>query len=194
MKIIKSDGNRLVAYVKKRDVEILFTMKEFISPNFFEEKSIVNGDVNSKGYYKIRDPENIRYLKQLPYIADYNVLSNMDIFSLNSLEGNMSFNLQKLILLFDSNEEFSSSTFALLNSISCIDKGVVTYLQKSTLPKDQERAEFALKQQVRCYNYSIREMIYKKNLIEAEKREEEKEEKKLTLRRVFRKIKGKLKN
>ena len=52
MKIIKSDGNRLVAYVKKRDVEILFTMKEFISPNFFEEKSIVNGDVNSKGYYK----------------------------------------------------------------------------------------------------------------------------------------------
>lgn len=194
MKIIKSDGNRLIAYVKKRDVEILFSMKEFINPNLFKEKSILSGTVNSKGYYRIKDPENIKYLKQLSYVADYDTLFDMDLFSLNSLEGNMSFTLQKLILLFDSDEELSSDIFSFLNSISCIDKSVVTFLEKSKLPQEQERAKFALKQQVRCYNYSIREMVFKKNKIEEEKREEEEKEKKLTVKKVFRKIKGKLKN
>ena len=37
-------------------------------------------------------------------------------------------------------------------------------------------------------------MVFKKNKIEEEKREEEEKEKKLTVKKVFRKIKGKLKN
>ena len=68
MKITGKEGNRLVAYVKNRDVEILFSMKEFVNPELFNEKSILNGDVNVNGYYKITNPENIKYLNQLPYI------------------------------------------------------------------------------------------------------------------------------
>ena len=76
MKIIKSDGNRLIAYVKKRDVEILFSMKEFINPNLFKEKSILSGTVNSKGYYRIKDPENIKKIFSEDLINNVNNLND----------------------------------------------------------------------------------------------------------------------
>lgn len=192
MKITGKEGNRLVAYVKNRDVEILFSMKEFVNPELFNEKSILNGDVNVNGYYKITNPENIKYLNQLPYIPEYDTFMDMDTFTLNSIETKNSFDLQRLILMFDGNDEISTDTLAFLNSLSCIDKNVIAFLDSSRSPKEQERARFALKQQIRCYNYSVREMMAIKRRIALQKEEEEKKAKRITPKKVLKKIKSKL--
>lgn len=188
MKDLKLEKGSLVCYLNKRDVEILRTIQEYVSPSIFEEDSILKGKYNSKGYYKITSPENVEYLKKIRFIPKYNILASLDTYSLSVLEEQVSKNAQKLINLGRYHKDVDLD---FLNSIRIVDENLAVRLKEAKTDEERKRIIYALTQQIRCYNYSVREMLYTKQVAARKAKEKEKEEKKFSFNKILKRIRNK---
>jgi len=86
MKLQKIENGRLILYLQKRDLEILRSIDEFTLAELFNEESIVNDKCSKDGYYKITNPDNIKYIRGLSFIPDYSTLCTKNAIELNTLE------------------------------------------------------------------------------------------------------------
>lgn len=77
MKKIREVNGKLVAYIQKSDIDTLYASRDFVRKEIFSEPDIVHMECDSEGYYRIGDPENAKYIADLGYIPDYDVLSKL---------------------------------------------------------------------------------------------------------------------
>ena len=192
MKKLGVEDGKLVLYLQKRDVEILSTIKENVRSSFFEEESIVKDECEDE-YYKITNPDNMDYIKKLSFIPSYERLYVMDVCDLCVLENMHSSVLQKLTCLpkhLDSDEE-EGTNYDFLNSVKTIDQSLVSKLDSVKSNKEYRRIVYILKQQVRCYNYSVRQMINYKIKKQEEEEAKRREENKFSVKKMIKKIRKK---
>lgn len=192
MKKLGVEDGKLVLYLQKRDVEILSTIRENVKSSIFEEESIAKGECDGD-YYIIKIPENIYYIRKLSFIPAYESLWIMDVSDLGVLEKMHSSVLQKLTCLpkhLDSDEE-EGTNYDFLNSVKTIDQSLVSKLDSVKSNKEYRRIVYILKQQVRCYNYSVRQMINYKIKKQEEEEAKRREENKFSVKKMIKKIRRK---
>lgn len=190
MKAIRKENDNMVAYVKKRDVEILSSMPDMVDSRFFQEESIVNGIVDENGYYRITDKRNVGYLASLPFIPDYDDLVEMDCRELYALVQKNGMYSYEVNAIFIKDEALSQEDIAFLRTLESVNHDDLDTLQNATTQSQQEYLRYCIRQQIRCYSYSMREMISHKEKAIKEEEERIKEEKKHRLIKALRRIGG----
>lgn len=188
MKAIRKENDNMVAYVKKRDVEILSSMPDMVDSRFFQEESIVNGIVDENGYYRITDKRNVRYLASLPFIPDYDDLVEMDCRELYALVQRNGMYSYEVNAIFIKDEALSQDDITFLRKLEPVNHDDLDALQNATTQSQQEYLRYCIRQQIRCYSYSIREMISHKEKAIKEEEERIKEEKKHRFVKALRRI------
>ena len=188
MKAIRKENDNMVAYVKKRDVEILSSMPDMVDSRFFQEESIVNGIVDENGYYRITDKRNVGYLASLPFIPDYDDLVEMDCRELYALVQKNGMYSYEVNAIFIKDEALSQEDIAFLRTLESVNHDDLDTLQNTTTQSQQEYLRYCIRQQIRCYSYSMREMISHKEKAIKEEEERIKEEKKHRLIKALRRI------
>lgn len=188
MKAIRKENDNMVAYVKKRDVEILSSMPDMVDSRFFQEESIVNGIVDENGYYRITDKRNVGYLASLPFIPDYDDLFEMDCRELYALVQKNGMYSYEVNAIFIKDEALSQEDIAFLRTLESVNHDDLDTLQNATTQSQQEYLRYCIRQQIRCYSYSMREMISHKEKAIKEEEERIKEEKKHRLIKALRRI------
>lgn len=188
MKAIRKENDNMVAYVKKRDVEILSSMPDMVDSRFFQEESIVNGIVDENGYYRITDKRNVGYLASLPFIPDYDDLVEMDCRELYALVQKNGMYSYEVNAIFIKDEALSQEDIAFLRTLESVNHDDLDTLQNATTQSQQEYLRYCIRQQIRCYSYSMREMISHKEKAIKEEEERIKEEKKHRLIKALRRI------
>lgn len=187
MKAIRKENDKVVAYVKKRDVEILSTMEGIVDSRLFDEESIVNGIIDENGYYRITNERNIAYLASLPFIPDYDDLCKLDIYRLLKLvwkNGIYSYEVNAIFI----KEGLSQEDIEFLRTFESVNAIDLDALENARNIPQMEFLKYCIRQQIRCYSYSIREMIsHKEKAMKAEE-EKLKEEKKHRLMKALRRI------
>jgi len=188
MKAIRKENDNMVAYVKKRDVEILSSMNDMVDSRFFQEESIVNGIVDENGYYRITDKRNVGYLASLPFIPDYDDLVEMDCRELYALVQRNGMYSYEVNAIFIKDEALSKDDITFLRKLEPVNHDDLDALQNATTQSQQEYLRYCIRQQIRCYSYSIREMISHKEKAIKEEEERIKEEKKHRFVKALRRI------
>ncbi len=188
MKAIRKENDNMVAYVKKRDVEILSSMPDMVDSRFFQEESIVNGIVDENGYYRITDKRNVGYLASLPFIPDYDDLVEMDCRELYALVQRNGMYSYEVNAIFIKDEALSQDDITFLRKLEPVNHDDLDALQNATTQSQQEYLRYCIRQQIRCYSYSIREMISHKEKAIKEEEERIKEEKKHRFVKALRRI------
>jgi len=188
MKAIRKENDNMVAYVKKRDVEILSSMNDMVDSRFFQEESIVNGIVDENGYYRITDKRNVGYLASLPFIPDYDDLVEMDCRELYALVQRNGMYSYEVNAIFIKDEALSQDDITFLRKLEPVNHDDLDALQNATTQSQQEYLRYCIRQQIRCYSYSIREMISHKEKAIKEEEERIKEEKKHRFVKALRRI------
>lgn len=188
MKAIRKENDNMVAYVKKRDVEILSSMPDMVDSRFFQEESIVNGIVDKNGYYRITDKRNVGYLASLPFIPDYDDLVEMDCRELYALVQRNGMYSYEVNAIFIKDEALSQDDITFLRKLEPVNHDDLDALQNATTQSQQEYLRYCIRQQIRCYSYSIREMISHKEKAIKEEEERIKEEKKHRFVKALRRI------
>lgn len=188
MKVIRKENDNMVAYVKKRDVEILSSMPDMVDSRFFQEESIVNGIVDENGYYRITDKRNVGYLASLPFIPDYDDLVEMDCRELYALVQRNGMYSYEVNAIFIKDEALSQDDITFLRKLEPVNHDDLDALQNATTQSQQEYLRYCIRQQIRCYSYSIREMISHKEKAIKEEEERIKEEKKHRFVKALRRI------
>lgn len=178
MKAIRKENDSLVAYVKNRDVEILSSIANSIDSRFFQEESIAKGIVDENGYYRITDPGNVGYLASLPFIPDYDELDQMDCFQLHALVQKNGIYSYEINAIFVKEEALSVEDIMFLRKLESVRQEEVDALESAITQSEQEHLRHVIRQQVRCYSYSLREMISRKEKAMKEEEERLKEERK----------------
>lgn len=178
MKAIRKENDSLVAYVKNRDVEILSSIADIIDSRFFQEESIAKGIVDENGYYRITDKRNVGYLASLPFIPDYDDLSEMNYCELHALVQRNGMYSYEVNAIFTKNEVLSQEDIMFLRTLESVNHDDLDALQNATTQSQQEYLKYGIRQQIRCYSYSLREMISRKEKAMKEEEERLKEERK----------------
>lgn len=188
MKAIRHENGNVVAYVKNRDVEILKTMKGMIDSGIFEEDSIASNLVDENGYYRITNENNIGYLASLPFIPDYDDLCDLDISELLILvrkNGMYSYDINSI---FIKEEELSQEDIEFLRTFESISPEYINALENAKSIEEMKFLRCCIRQQIRCYSYSLREMISHKEKVLKEEEEKQKEERKHRFIKMLKRI------
>lgn len=170
MKAIRKENESIVAYVNKRDVQILNSISEIIDSRFFEEESIAKGIVDENGYYKITEPDNVDYLSSLSFIPYYDDLVDMDYLKLHELVRKNGVYSSEINAIFIKNELLSDEDITFLRTLDSVRKSDLDALEDADLLQ-KEFLKLCIRQQIRCYSYSVMEVINQKE--KAMKEEEE---------------------
>lgn len=188
MKAIRKENDNLVAYVKKRDVEILSSIADRIDSGIFQEESIAKGVADENGYYRITDPKNVGYLANLPFIPDYDELDQMDYHQLHALVQKNGMYSYEINAIFVKEDALSQEDIMFLRMLKSVSQDELDALENARTQSEQEYLRYVIRQQVRCYSYSLREMISCKEKAMKEEEERLKEEKKHRLVKTLRKM------
>ena len=171
MKKIRFVNGRSVAYIHQDDVTTLSRIRDFVNPAVFSEESILMGECDTQGYYKIEGQEAVNYIQCVSFIPDFDKISKMDSRSLASLADNAVQERKRLL--------------ETLRALSCVDQSIIANIEYSVIdsitPTCFRMMELALDEQSRLYTSTIVRM--------ADLKEDDmttgKEEKPHILRKIF---------
>ena len=189
MKKIRFVNGRSVAYIHQDDVTTLSRIRDFVNPAVFSEESILMGECDTQGYYKIEGQEAVNYIQCVSFIPDFDKISKMDSRSLASLADNAVQERKRLLetlrALCDEKKPLTPSDKAFLRALSCVDQSIIANIEYSVIdsitPTCFRMMELALDEQSRLYTSTIVRM--------ADLKEDDmttgKEEKPHILRKIF---------
>ncbi len=194
MKKLKIENGRLYAYISQKDVSTLNSSKNYIRPSLFQEESILKGNCDEEGYYKIEDLSNVQYIKGLAFIPLYDYLLK---FSLEELEVlvkhgvNAYSQLDKILTRIAKEERLpNSEEKEALMQDNIVDEGTMSYVLSDTVSSEERfQASLSLRHQSLNYVFALTSVLAtkKKEIDEQRKKEaKEKAEKRFSLKRVFR--------
>lgn len=189
MKAIRIENDKVVAYVHKRDIEILRSISELIDPDLFEEDSIKNDECDDNGYYRITNESNIRYIKGIKFIPNYDFLSQMDYCTLNELQQRYGIFSRTVNTIFSQKGRLEAEDIEFLKTLPSINAKDLVLLDADCTEEEALALKYAIRQELRCYSYSIREMIHQKLAEERREEEARKAEKKNVLQKVLERVK-----
>lgn len=78
MKKMRIENGNLIAYIQHQDVTTLTSIKDYVREDIFREESILKGECDEDGYYRIEKLSNVHYIKGLPFIPNYDYLLKLD--------------------------------------------------------------------------------------------------------------------
>lgn len=189
MKAIRIENDKVVAYVHKRDIEILRSISELIDPDLFEEDSIKNDECDDNGYYRITNESNIRYIKGIKFIPNYDFLSQMDYCTLNELQQRYGIFSRTVNTIFSQKGRLEAEDIEFLKTLPSINAKDLVLLDADCTEEEALALKYAIRQELRCYSYSIREMIHQKLAEERREEEARKAERKNVLQKVLERVK-----
>ena len=186
MKKMRVEHNCLIGYIQYQDLELLIKMKELVRPEFFKEPSILKGECDEDGYYRITDLRNVNFVKSLKCIPNYDYLLKLAENEICSMEENAigEYNAVSYILerLCNTPSIITEQEIDILSNSSIIEpKLVAAFFEASKLPNKDERYRYlalCMKEQLTHYCNAISYMAQLK-------RQEQVEKKGFSLKRIF---------
>lgn len=169
MKKMRVEDGKLIGYIQYHDVTLLASIKDFVKGDIFREESILKGECDEDGYYRIQDLYNVNYIKGLPYIPNYDYLLKLDFKQVDTLSVNAIADYARLneILtkLCNQKTPLSHQERETLTSIEVIDQSLVeAMIREVTEGKSLRDLHFrsmayCLTMQMRNYMYAVSSVI-----------------------------------
>ena len=90
MKVVKKEGNKETVYIQINDIAFLNSTNEPIPASIFlkafgQGATIINDD-NRFDYLKFSKPKEVKYLKSLDFIVNYNEYNNLSLEDIENAE------------------------------------------------------------------------------------------------------------
>lgn len=188
MKKIRIEDGKLFAYIHAQDVLTLVSIKDFVKESIFQEESILKGDCDEEGYYKIEDLSNVHYIRGLSFIPNYDYLLKLSLTELETLqkEGLANYNVLSTIAyrVCNSEDAISDNDVDFIGSLSELKVPNIDSIKGTTKSIELRKAYFCICCQFQHYINSLDNMIELKR-----KKQVASYEKQFSLRKVFTSLK-----
>ncbi|MBO5476940.1 MAG: hypothetical protein J6A15_04235 [Clostridia bacterium] len=168
MKKMRIENGKLIAYIQHQDVTTLTSIKDFVRGEIFREESILKGECDEEGYYRIEDLYNVNYIKGLPFIPNYDYLLKLDFKQVDALACKAIADYRSvneiLTRLCNQKTPLNTDERQTLSSIEAIDQALVGRIEQDVIENEQLRdvnfrsMAYCLTQQMRNYMYAVTSM------------------------------------
>lgn len=161
MKKMRIENGNLIAYIQHQDVTTLTSIKDFVREEIFREESILKGECDEDGYYRIADLSNVHYIKGLSYIPNYDYLLKLDFNQISTcsqaaIEDYRSLN-EILTRLCNQTTPLNEEEKSFLMNVGTIDQSLVEKLIQDGQLRDVNfrSIAFCLNRQMESYMYAV---------------------------------------
>lgn len=132
MKKMRIENGNLIAYIQYQDVTTLTSIKDFVRGEIFREESILKGECDDEGYYRIANLANVHYIKGLSFIPNYDYLLKLDFNQVSTyaqvaIEDYRSVN-EILTRLCNQTTPLNEQEISFLTKLDTIDQSLVKQL------------------------------------------------------------------
>ena len=189
MKKMRIENGKLIAYIQHQDVTTLTSIKDFVRGEIFREESILKGECDEDGYYKIKDLSNVHYIKGLPFIPNYYYLLKLDFKQVEALAGKAIADYKSvneiLTRLCNQKAPLNKDEREILTSIEAIDPSLVEKIDNEQLRDVNFRSMvYCLTMQMKSYMYAVTSMSDTKKEEMEQKAPQSETPKTFSLRRI----------
>lgn len=175
MKKMRIENGKLIAYIQHQDVTTLTSIKDFVRGEIFREESILKGECDENGYYRIENLSNVHYIKGLPFIPNYDYLLKLDFKQVDALAGKAIADYRSVneILTRLCNQKTPLNTYEreILTSIEALDQSLVERFEQDVVGNQQLR-DVNFRSMVHCLTVQMRSYMYAVTSMFDMKREE----------------------
>ncbi len=161
---LTTSSNKKIAYIEDSDIRTLLESKDFVRKEIFSEPAIVNKERDMDGFYRIEDPENVKYIEELAYIPDYDFLTSLSKEEICILADQTLENRNKIYEIIEKlcnyKQKLSASDRKILRKTNYLDNYCTEWLEENVLNASLKGSMFrsmekALLAQVRNYTNAL---------------------------------------
>lgn len=158
-----NENGQMIAYVQKGDLDSLLRMKEFVSPELYDEaRTLLAKGPTVKGLYKLQDQLNVEDINSYKFIVDYDQAKDLSTEKLEQLKRYASENFKELSntlrLAYIPGIYFSNHEQKFLDNYPGISLPLIDSNRNNSDIMVDDRIACA-QTQVLCYMHNLRDLI-----------------------------------